>query len=119
LPSNSIGKIRAVSVAAVTNISYGPWASKPTWSINDKLDKANTYVNVFGPHQQEQLNLLLKQKKINVLYKSKKACNTVHRQYFRDWEWDWNGSQIPLTKRQIKEDHGRNRNTVVVWEFKE
>ena len=63
--------------------SYGWHIYKNILDINPyyKLKKEDTYMIVFGPHQEERLDFFEKSvaPNYNVLFKSKKACNRNHR----------------------------------------
>lgn len=122
--SSSGGKICGLSVISLYRIHFN-WG-KPHAELKEyqKLDKAYTYINVFGPGQLATMDKFLKEKDIVVLFKSKKAANTNHRQCGIEGRWDWSGGYsaakyVPWTEKELKEDEGLNRNTVVVWEFKD
>lgn len=93
-----LGKLRVIGVSEVVNSiwKYGDasndFRGHYIHSVYlDKLNKADTYIVIFGPSQALQLETLLKSNKIKVLYQSKKAINKYH------------GGDIP-------------RNTLVVFE---
>jgi hypothetical protein len=102
LPSSSQtfpGDIIAQPVHSIVGREYkrafgSSYTEKCYWS---QLNKKDTYITIFGPGQDYLMEILEKEKNINILFKGPKAMNIGYRNSYNDH---------------------LNRNTVVIYERK-